>query len=166
MLEREHYEQIIVVGHSLGTVIAYDALNRITLDVNAEGGISSDQAQKITGLVTFGSPLDKVAFFFQQHAPAEAHVRRQILSHLHAFKSLKPSGGQEPLPIDDPVTHHLDHTRWLNFYHLKDAVSGKLDAYEVDRDVRCDVEAKGQSEAHESYWTFDRMYEIIGEELL
>ena len=166
LLEREHYEQIIVVGHSLGTVIGYDALNRITIDLNAEGGISPDKAQKITGLVTFGSPLDKVAFFFQQHTPDEAFVRRQVLAHLHAFKSLKPSGDQEPVSIGNPVTHHLDHTRWLNFYHPKDAVSGKLDAYEVDRDVRCDIEADGQSEAHEVYWKYERMYEIIGEELL
>ncbi len=68
LLENEYYKQIIVVGHSLGSVIAYDALNRITHDINVKGGISPDKAQKkIIGIVTFGSPLDKIAFFFQEH---------------------------------------------------------------------------------------------------
>ncbi|MFQ5792515.1 MAG: hypothetical protein ACE5JI_18750, partial [Acidobacteriota bacterium] len=159
LLENDYYEQIIVVGHSLGSVIAYDALNRITHDMSAEGGISPELAPKIAGLVTFGSPLDKIAFFFREHTADEEYVRRQILAHFHGFKSLPLPGddepspynrrakpyrqrgegpSQEPRPIENPIEPYLDKARWLNFYHLQDPISGALDAYKVDRYIRCE----------------------------
>jgi len=67
-----HYQQIIVVAHSLGAVIAYDAFNRIARDLSVlypSLGIPSNSVQKIKGLVTFGSFLDVVALFFQEHVP-------------------------------------------------------------------------------------------------
>lgn len=163
LLERDDYEQIIVAGHSLGSLIAYDALNRIILDMNAEGGIEPYKGQKIVGLVTFGSPLDKAAFFFREHTRAEEYVRRQTLAHLHGFKSRTLPGDQVPISIDDPIKHHLNQAQWLNFYHLKDPVSGHLDAYEVDENILCDVEVRGSGEAHAVYWFYDQMYEIISD---
>jgi pimeloyl-ACP methyl ester carboxylesterase len=164
LLDREDYDQIVVVGHSLGSVIAYDALNRIVLDMNAQGGIGQDKAQKIAGLVTCGSPLDKVAFFFREHTRDEEFVRQQVLAHLHGFRRRPFPGEDVRIDIWNPIQRHLDKARWLNFYHLKDPVSGHLDAYDVDRNILCDVPAEGAAEAHSAYWTCDQMYQEIGAE--
>ncbi|MGD9100246.1 MAG: hypothetical protein PVF45_07170 [Anaerolineae bacterium] len=163
LLEAGRYDQVIVAGHSLGSLISYDALNRITLDVNAGGGIPLKEAQKIAGLVTFGSPLDKVAFFFHQHTRDQEYVRRQILAHLHAFKRRLPPGKQNPVSIDNPIQHRMDQIQWLNFYHPRDPVSDSLVAYQVDRNIACDAPVRGTAQAHEAYWTWDGMYEAIGE---
>ncbi len=162
LLERDDYGQIIVVGHSLGTVIAYDALNRIIVDMNAPGGIRPEQAQKIAGLVTFGSPLDKVALFFREHTGDEEYVRPQILAHLHGLKGRPFPGDQGDINISNPIQRRLDRLQWLNFFHVKDPVSGHLDAYDGVENFECDVTVRGSGEAHTAYWTYDRMYEKIG----
>ena len=164
LLERDDYDQIILVGHSLGSVIAYDALNRIIADMNASGGISPEQTEKIAGLVTFGSPLDKVAFYFRERTHDYEYVRRQILAHVHAFKGRPFPGDPDPITIDNPMEHRLARVRWLNFYHLEDPVSGHLDAYVVDQNVLCDLPVSGTPEAHNMYWTYKPLYETIGAE--
>jgi hypothetical protein len=164
LLQREDYEQIIVVGHSLGSLIAYDAINRIIRDVNAAGGLRLEQAQKLAGLVTFGSPLDKVAFFFREHIPDEAYMRRQILTQLHGFKSHPWPGDQKVVNLNSPMQRRMENMRWLNFYHLQDPVSGHLDAYDVDRNILCEAKVGGAAEAHRLYWSYDPLYEEIGAE--
>jgi hypothetical protein len=162
LCRREDYEQIIVAGHSLGSVIAYDALNRIVVDMNTPGGMRPEQAQKITGLVTFGSPLDKVAFYFREQARDDEQVRQQILVHIHGFKSRPIPSVESAFIIDTPIERRLDGVRWLNFYHLQDPVSGHLDAYDVDENILCDAGVDGRAEAHSAYWAFDPMYKAIG----
>ncbi len=57
------YDKIALVGHSLGSVIAYDTLNRLMLDDwLCEGALQV--AQRTATMVTFGSPLNKTAFLF------------------------------------------------------------------------------------------------------
>lgn len=162
LLLEQDYDRIIVVGHSLGSVIAYDALNRIVTDLNAPGGVSQEQAQKIAGLVTFGSPLDKVAFFFREQTQDTEVVRRQILAHLHGFKSHPSNWVDQDVRIGNPVRSRLDGAQWLNFYHSKDPVSGQLDAYAVTENIPCDeMQVKGSGEAHNVYWRCDLMYKKI-----
>jgi pimeloyl-ACP methyl ester carboxylesterase len=163
LLERDEYDQIIIVGHSLGTLIAYDALNRIILDMNVEGGVHPRNARKLAGFVTFGSPLDKVAFFFREHMPADAYVRRQILAHLHGLKSRPFPGDRNIVDIDNPIQPHMKQLCWLNFYHERDPVSGHLDAYDVDQNILCAAHVKQASKAHVIYWIHDPMYEAIGD---
>ena len=64
------YDNIIVVGHSLGSVISYDVLNHMLVDdeIARTAGHSEQilQVQERTKLLlTFGSPLDKTAFLFR-----------------------------------------------------------------------------------------------------
>ena len=65
LIESAAYDDVYLVGHSLGTVIAYDTLDRINREMNVD---PSRQifAQKIKGLMTFGSSLDKIAFFLMR----------------------------------------------------------------------------------------------------
>lgn len=164
LLKNSDYQRIIVVGHSLGSIIAYDALNRIAHEMSVGGGTLHSESHKLVGLVTLGSPLDKIAFFFRERARDEQFVRRQILFHFHGLKRIGLPGDEEPVPIGNPVGPHLNEMQWLNFYHLRDLVSGHLDAYEVDRNIPCEVRVTSSLEAHTCYWEHMQMYEDIAAE--
>ena len=171
------YDQIIVVGHSLGSVIAYDALDRIQQDMNVPNDPKAVPTSKIKGLVTLGSPLDKVAFFFHEHIPKENSIQRAILAHLHNFKrrplttdkgpqvslldkiafffhlKRRPSTkGKDFKDIADPFKQGLN-AKWLNFYHRKDLIGGHLDAYDLapKDNVECTMELPHVG-AHSCYW--------------
>ena len=159
------YQRIIVVGHSLGSVIGYDALNRINHDMNVSGGISKAVGGKVAGLVTFGSPLDKIAFYFRQQVPADNFVQSQILEHFHGFKRLPPPKREGP-EIKGPTEPLLDGARWLNFWHRGDWISGSLDAYAGVENIECRESARGSGKAHASYWNSDHMYHAIAEAFL
>src|SRR5712691_10197022 len=70
------YDRIAVVGHSLGSVIAYDTLNAL---LNAEKLSLTELkiASRTCLLETFGSPLDKIAFFFSLQGNEAFHIREQ-----------------------------------------------------------------------------------------
>jgi uncharacterized C2H2 Zn-finger protein len=117
-LLRDMEYNIIVVGHSLGSVIAYDALNRLIVDMSAEvrkTGINQkddlpENVLPVIGLVTFGSVLDKVAFFFREHTADEAYVRRQILNHFHIFGRIVrcPFCHDKEFPNEKELTNHIN----------------------------------------------------------
>ena len=132
----EDYDRIIIAGHSLGSVIAHDALNRVIQSMNA-GVLDEKKAAKIIGLVTFGSPLDKIALFFREHVDSSREVQRQVLSDLHGFRArpieAKPDTNRQiHFKMSSPIKNPMNNIRWLNFHHKKDLVSGRLDLYLLD----------------------------------
>lgn len=163
--QEKDYQRIIVVGHSLGSVIGYDALNRINHDMNVSGGISEKVSGKIAGFVTFGSPLDKITFYFREQVADDNFVQSQILEHFHGFKRLPPPKCAGPT-IECPTKPFLDGARWLNFWHRGDWISGSLDAYAGVENIECKESARGVGKAHKSYWTSDHMYHEIAEAFL
>jgi hypothetical protein len=158
LLRQDDFERVVIVGHSLGSLIAYDAINRIIVDLNVGNGIRREHARKLAGLVTFGSPLDKVAFYFRDRLPADAYVHQQIVAQQNAFRRRAFPGEQFAVTIGNPLESRLDAARWLNFYHLKDPIGGHLDAYDVDHNIECDVAVSGAVDAHSSYWFHAPMY--------
>ena len=159
------YDRIVLVGHSLGSVIAYDALNRINNRMNVK---LTDRklSVKLTGLATFGSPLDKIAFFFRERAKANQLVRRQMLDHYHGFKSKGAHLGEDEIAtIANEIAPLLDdHMRWWNFWDPKDPVAGHLDFYAVDQNIKMDLRL-GRHKAHSGYWD-SGMWKYIIEGLL
>jgi len=156
----DEYEQIIVAGHSLGSVIAYDTLNRIIQETNA-GRTQEDDTKKIVGLITFGSPLDKIACFFRERVEKDKEVQRQILANLHGFRTLSLVEDTPGIDIGTPMQFKLDKTRWLNFYHTRDLISGNLDLYNLKEQPFQHPESKGNTlidadvpmtAAHNCYW--------------
>ncbi len=113
ILKNDRYGQVVVVGHSLGTIIAYDAVNRIALDMSTEGGLSPDLAPKFAGLVTFGSPLDKTAFFFQYRllsAEDQARWRKKGPPAENGQAVQQPASAKTKPPknfVQNEVTLHL-----------------------------------------------------------
>lgn len=110
------YDRIIVTGHSLGSVIAYDGLNRLFADDRLSGE-KLDAANRTKFLLTFGSPLDKTAFFFRTQtdgAPTREALAENLQSLIHDMK-------YRQFP-------------WVNVYATRDIFAGSLDFYDEPGD--------------------------------
>ncbi len=136
------YERIAIVGHSLGSVIAYDTLNRLI----ADDALASDATGIVrrTGLfLTFGSPLDKIAFFFSVMGKNTQHIREQLAA-----------------VVQPMIQDYRNRTfRWINVYSRNDIICGSLDFYDLPgtpappgvENVR-DEDALIPLVAHVEYW--------------
>ena len=107
------YEKIIVVGHSLGSVISYDVLNGLLL----EQGFSGKElrvAERTRMFLTFGSPLDKTAFVFRTQKDMNSPIREV------AAAAVQPM-----------IVNYDNRPReWINLWSRADIISGKLDYYD------------------------------------
>jgi hypothetical protein len=143
------YEDVLLVGHSLGSVVMYDVLNRLILDRQLD-----PQAPEITSrtrlLLTFGSPLDKTAFIFGiQGTGAEP---REALS-----------ASTQPL-----ITQPSARPPWVNIWSPWDVISGALDYYDLPRKTNPgpvqnikDPRATTLLAAHVEYWNNPTLYKTI-----
>ena len=144
------YESVVVVGHSLGSVVAYDTLNRLINEdfANTRAGKELEALGVVARtplLLTFGSPLDKTAFVFTAQAASSAQVREAA------------AAAKQPLIVD----YAQRPARWVNIYSPDDWISGKL-AYYDDPDPRqgarqriCNREDRDACTpllAHTEYW--------------
>jgi hypothetical protein len=109
------YEKIAIVGHSLGSVIAYDTLNRLMLEdwlSNNHLGI----ANRTKCMVTFGSPLNKTAFFFTIQGKDNLHIREQLAATVQ--------------PIIQSY-RKFRKFKWINVFSRNDIISGPLEFYDL-----------------------------------
>ena len=108
------YDEVALVGHSLGSVIAYDTLNRLMLDDWLSGNFLHI-AERAKSMITFGSPLNKTAFFFTIQAKDSLHIRERLASTV------------QPLIMSYPKFRKL---AWINVFSPNDIVSGSLKFYD------------------------------------
>jgi hypothetical protein len=138
------YDHVIIVGHSLGSVIAYDTLNSLIADdVVRSSGLNV--AGRTRFLLTFGSPLDKIAFVFRTHS-----------SRTHDFRE---KAAEEIQPLIREYAYRPE--RWVNIWSPMDIISGRLRYYD-DKDPSeggsqrvvnvWDKEAWVLFAAHTEYW--------------
>jgi hypothetical protein len=159
------YKKIIVVGHSLGSVISYDLLNQLLLedelnDIRAEGASagSLEIRDRTKLLLTFGSPLDKIAYLFRIKKSTD-ELRDAAIA------------AWQPMIRD----YDFRPDRWLNIYSWMDLFSAPLHFYD-DPDNRKNGESKRVANlidrqawvpivAHTAYWTNpllgDLLYHLI-----
>lgn len=151
------YPAIVVVGHSLGSVVAYDALNKLLVK-EALDSAPLEVAQRTRMLLTFGSPLDKTAFIFRS-------FRRHPTGAREALAAAK-----QPMILD----YGNRPRRWINIHSPNDWISGSLEYYD-DKDQRDrepqwvdnqpDPEATTPLGAHVEYWRgrllAKRLYEAV-----
>lgn len=172
---QQTYDQVIVAGHSLGSVIAYDTLNQllnkgssrpdqIVNHVPAATGIDQDDLKKISALITFGSPLDKVYYFFRENVSQHQAVRAQLLQFLQSFKKRPSSLDYGVYRFQRYDASGLDGVTWLNAWSKQDPVSGALHFYTGLK--RREFDYKIPIYAHLSYWEDLRFYEFFAEPLL
>jgi hypothetical protein len=138
------YDRVIVLGHSLGSVIAYDALNRLILE---DGAAAPDQILKVVKrtplFLTFGSPLNKTAFIFGAQGHGTTEARESLAASV------------QPLIQD----YKFRPDQWINIYSPWDIISGYLDLYDLpdstsSKKVKnlADPEATTLLMAHTEYW--------------
>ena len=138
------YGQVVVVGHSLGSVVAYDTLNAIFgRDQPAPHALRA--VERTYAFITLGSPLDKTAFLFRQHVPGPNVVREVLAAAVQ------------------PMIQSYDFRPrwWINVHAKADIISGSLDYYDDPaaptdprrvRNLRDPVWAVLPSTAHTGYW--------------
>jgi hypothetical protein len=107
------YEKIIVVGHSLGSVINYDVLNGLLLE-KAFSGNALRVAGRTRMFLTFGSPLDKTAFLFRTQKDMNSPVREVAAAAI------------QPMIVD----YNNRPQEWVNLWSRADIISGNLDYYD------------------------------------
>jgi hypothetical protein len=141
------YDDVVIVGHSLGSVISYDLLNWSINWDQVENNFKHRVVGRTKRLITFGSPLDKTAFLFRTQVSSARSLREALAAR------------QQPLILDYTKFRPLDTFRWINIYSPWDIVSGSLEYYDVKDmpgyngiiNVR-DPEATTPLLAHVQYW--------------
>ena len=108
-----HYDRVIIAGHSLGSVIAYDALNAMLREDELDAG-ALDVAGRTSMFVTFGSPLDKTAFLFRNQRDEKSDVREALAAAV------------QPLIRD----YAFRPRRWINLWSPNDWVGSELAYYD------------------------------------
>jgi hypothetical protein len=148
---QELYDDILLVGHSLGSVIVYDTLNRIINDDELTPDSSVSARTRTQLLLTFGSPLDKVAFIFHVQSKGQGG---DALEALAAAKQ--------------PLITSTHRPRWINVWSPADIISGPLDFFDQpdkrNANPVCNVvdpEAATLLAAHTQYWKNSLIYQIL-----
>ena len=163
---------MILAGHSLGSVIAYDTINELLSEYNAGPGpagdrpaplLTLDQLQTLKGLLTFGSPLDKIYYFFRVHVKRDQAIRAQILSMLYSFRKIQSGRDYGEFAFNYSF-NQLDELEWLNAWAPRDPVSGKLQFYNVQDQRKFHYRVPVL--AHLSYWGDPDFYEYFCGKLL
>jgi hypothetical protein len=149
------YDRVIIVGHSLGSVVAYDTLNAMINEDTLMPG-TYDVRDSTRALITCGSPLDKTAFIFRtQLAEENPEIREALAASMqplivdYEFRKIPNRGPAVPGDFE-----------WVNVYSRRDLISGSLEYYDwhptgTDSAVR-NVEDSEASispvKAHTEYW--------------
>jgi hypothetical protein len=159
----DEYEGVVWVGHSLGSVVVYDALNAVIMDDQLPGKEDDEASKNGPGVVartklllTFGSPLDKIAFIFGAQL-ADAKTRDALAASF------------QPLILDYDKFRNIP---WVNIWSPADIISGHLDFFDDPRQAGnrkvenvIDEQATTPLMAHVEYWKndllFERMYQGI-----
>jgi hypothetical protein len=113
----ENCTKVVIVCHSLGTTIAYDAICEIGRYNRAR--INADSAlhvpiEKINDLISLGSPIDKIACLFEPDG-AKSFRTAVLNEDLRGDLSLPPF-----------FVNKVSAVRWINFWDAADPVSDAL----------------------------------------
>jgi len=148
----KEYEAVVWVGHSLGSVMAYDALNALIMDDELTGG-QMQVVKRTQMLITIGSPLDKIAFFFDAQSARATQTREALAASF------------QPLICDYERFRSIP---WVNIWSPADMISGALDFFDDlsksrGREVRNLVDPLATTPllAHVEYWENPLLFEQI-----
>jgi hypothetical protein len=155
------YEVVVLVGHSLGSVLALDALDILAME-GATGGTSgsSPDLQRLRGLFTFGSPLDKVAYLFRERIADDEAVRSQLVAFWRGVRRRSEPRDAGPYAIEGGREGY-PRLRWWHLHAPLDPISDPLWLYRVD--VRHTLHGVPWWAAHGHYWRDPRVFALLRE---
>ncbi len=108
--------RVVLVGHSLGSVVAWDALRSLALEARARAGSpDAPRLDKLSRVITFGSPVDKLRFFHFADDRADPTFRR-VLETLRVDTAGPPFDGRP------------GGLAWDNYFDPADLVAGRLES--------------------------------------
>jgi len=153
--EQVAYDDVVIVGHSLGSVISYDLLNWCINWDEVENKFRHKVVGRTTRLITFGSPLDKTAFLFRTQVSSARNLREALAAR------------QQPLILNyqkfRPKTF-----KWINIFSRRDIISGSLEYYDVAGlpgynkvENLPDPEARTPLMAHVQYWKNNLLHQEL-----
>jgi hypothetical protein len=135
---RHAYDSIFIVGHSLGSAIVYDVLNRLIVEDelikremktdSSAGKDFRDVLRRTRLLLTFGCPLDKFAFLFSLQGKNTNETRAALVTEV---QPMIQHAGFRPFP-------------WVNVWSPKDIIGGSLEFYDPPRSAK----KNGDPKAH------------------
>ncbi len=118
VLSDKQCERVVITAHSLGTTIAHDTLLSLTRANRAENIENPSEGPipltKIEHFITWGSPIDKVEYFFESSTSASHR-------YLRVQEILRGDTGGPPF-----AHNRKPHIHWINFWDDGDLVSGPL----------------------------------------
>ena len=147
-----YYDDVIIIGHSLGSVIAYDVLCRV---LRHEGGPpAADARRRVTQLYTVGSPLDKIWYFFRDRSQVDNPLYQGILGKLKGVKA----SGMTNSPLSD--------INWTNIWVFTDIVSGGLGEYgDLVENIHLNSMLLPPFVNHVQYWASGNVMKRLGERI-
>ena len=160
------YDQVLLAAHSLGSVIAFDALNELIVrSLAGDPSVLRAPLEKIQGLLTFGCPLNKVVYFFRTRTSLRTTVLSRILYVLRPFRLRAPLPPEvngpvvipHPYPSNSPFGASF---RWYNAYSPFDLISGRMVFYDADDNIAVERGVTPWT-AHLSYWENDDLYRLF-----
>jgi hypothetical protein len=150
------YDGVILVGHSLGSVVSYDVLNRLINEEQLRSPAPSDVVRRTRLLLTFGSPLDKTAYIFSTQTGQINPIREALAASM------------QPLIQD----YRFRGMPWINIYSPWDIISGALKYYDKRGTPSppaiqnlLDPEATTLLAAHTEYWHNSLLRKILAQAL-
>ncbi len=122
LTSREDYAEVLVLGHSLGSVVGLDALREVRRQAGT--ALTLDQFRRLTAFVTFGSPLEKTRFFFDRISPDDGGRWIEFLLEIQQTFVLRV-----PAPVVVPGPGQEHRIRWYNFWYFADLIANSLESY-------------------------------------
>jgi hypothetical protein len=140
---RDGCDDIQVLAHSLGTVVAFNALTGYRMD--EVPSTTDDVPIGISRLWTIGSPLEKFAFFFP------AMTQSPALAAYRSSDRVVGVRGEVPTPS------------WVNFFNPLDVVAGRLRSFPQWSIENRRIWAGGMGRSHTIYETNAHVIEALSE---
>ena len=120
------YDNIFLVGHSLGATVLMDVIIAVHALVEEEG-LPTEAWRRIRAFVTYGAALEKTRFFFDVRNPhlsdTLVRLRKDVYGHLFKADSAVLSG---PPPHTDAPP---DGIFWTNYWYFTDVVANAIVSY-------------------------------------
>jgi len=155
------YDVVVLVGHSLGSVLALDALDILAMEGIAHGAAGPNpDLQRLRGLFTFGSPLDKVAYLFRERIADDEAVHAQLAAFWRGTRRRPEPRDPGPYALA-PRPEGLSRLRWWHLHAPLDPISDPLWLYRVD--ARHTLTGGPWWGAHGHYWRDPRVFALLRE---